>query len=123
MDKDLIKRNIEGQIATLDKSFYNYWGKIFDVRYISSDLDILNNLLESTNKSCKWYRIISFICTTTLFIIVLVCFLKIRDFNLTRAAMIIIISFLTITNYYRYNRTKINLEHKIHLLNLLKMLD
>jgi len=122
MDKNFIKSNIEQQIETINKSFYNIWGKLFDDRYISNNVDLLNDMLISVNKNCLLYKIISIICVLTLLVFAAITYLKL-DFNFNKSGLIIFLSIVMFTQYFRFNKAKINLDHKIYLLNLLKLLD
>ena len=116
-----IKENIKNQILETNKVFQNFWRKNADSDLVSVDIEALNSKLKGIKRFYEFYRIgaiIGIVIFTGVSLMPYFDKFEIVQIKNTGLLIFWVLGFMIHT--FRYYKLKVNLEHKIYLIKLLK---
>ena len=115
-----IKGNIKNQILETNKVFQNFWRKNADSDLVSVDIEALNSKLKGIKRFYEFYRIGAIIGIVILTGYILTTYFDIFEIvDIKSKGLLIYWVLLFMFHTFRYYKLKVNLEHKIYLINLL----
>ena len=123
MNSDLIKQDLEAQIALNDQSFSKLW-LVDDNDALSRDIYTLGQKLKRATKLFNYFRIIAIPLSVILFVFSVFKVVNVLDFiSLNNSAVLIIVTLSFILNTFLNYRVKLKIENKIYLLKLLGRIE
>jgi len=128
MNSDEIKIVIKDQIELTNQSFKDHWGKIWINGVLSTDTDMLEQILKRVTRSFR-YSIALAIPFSAILIVFSVLTILISNgslnwnLNLNNGGLMVLFTIVFLVNSYRNYKIKVNLENKIYLLKLLNKIN
>ena len=118
------KIDFKRQISDIDHSFYNYFGFIYSEKLLCNDIELLEKMLKTISRVVTFYKIFSISVLVFIYVLSSIAYFAGNSFiNMNKFGLFIVCIMPSITGYFSYNKTKVNLGNKINLLKLLAQLE
>jgi hypothetical protein len=124
MTNNELKLDIQDQIFKTNKSLNSIWSKIYFNGLKNKEFNSFSTLLKKVKRDYKFNAVIAILIAAVLIVFIILKFSDlILTLDLNRVALFLLIAIASFFNTFRIYKLKVNLEHKVYLLQLLEKME